>query len=213
MISPPKMLNCMSAQRRVNERPFKLKTKCSSEVTYRGKGRYGEREAAHMTALQQQEQTDSSVCLFSQEPGGWQAAATFICHTYTEKHLTQTPNRLRNNFLHIHTCHKFRHFVLLNCAQIKIILPWGDAKCSSHCFSFILHITQKGNLPCLQPPLVSRRALCLPVYRHSRLNTLSSGGCFLSKASLCGGSRAWIYCLNNILHPFTSAMTQRHNRT
>ena len=107
-------------------------------------------------------------------------------------------------------------FLLLNCAQIKIIPSWGYAKLTaypssllcaaifcSQWFSFLHHITQKGNLPRLQPPLVFRQALYLPVYRHSRLNTLSNRGCFLSKESLSGGGGAWIYCLNNILHPYT----------
>lgn len=62
MTSPPTMLYCISAQGRVNERPLKLKTKCSSDVPYRSRGRYGERAAEHKTALQQREQTDSNIC-------------------------------------------------------------------------------------------------------------------------------------------------------
>ncbi len=96
------------------------------------KGRHGERDAAaHMTALQQREQTDSNICPFSLETGDWQAAATFIRHTDTEKkHLTQTPNRLRNvSFL---TRTRALFFVLVNCAQIKIIPSWWDAKLTAY---------------------------------------------------------------------------------
>lgn len=64
---------------------------------------------------------------------------------------------------------------------------------------------RKGNAPpCLQSPLVSRQVVYLPVCRHGRLNTLTNRGWFffffLSKESLSGGNRAWMfkktYCTN-----------------
>lgn len=113
--------------------------------------------------------------------------------------------------------------------SFKLCLNWynfipreykGDSP-SSYSFSIfqeqrnlaaiLQRITQKGNRPCLLSPPTSRQALYLPVYRHSRLNTLTNRGCFLSGASLSEGDRVWIYCLNNILHQYAlSAMTERH---
>lgn len=79
---------------------------------------------------------------------------------------------------------------------------------SSHA---LCNTKKKGNLPCLRSPPVSRRAVYLPVYRHSTLNILSNRGRFPSKAGLVWRQqrKAWKCFVNNISHPYTlSATTQ-----
>lgn len=176
--------------------------------------------------------TVMSACSHRRQEADRQLQLSFD-NTETERtHLTQTPNQHRYCIscfppMHTHTfnlhaflssqlCPKWNNSLLRGTQswqRARRLYPWAAAFCS-HWFSFMHRKSQEGNLPCLRLPLVSRQALYLPIYRHSRLNTLPNRGCFLSEASLSGGGTAWIYCLNNILHLYTlSVMTKRNNRT